>query len=278
MMALSSASTRRASGTRTRLLYAPTDLLTSQFTGRNAELSMIEAALNRSPPLVPSRAVIWGMPGVGKTQIALKYCLEFYIRRYTHIFWVSASTTGKIRQGIESLLDELESPERFSPEQKFRLAAARRWLESDEPDRAWLIVFDNVNADTIDTLRELSPKANPHGNMIFTTRFPEVAEALSTTGGSSHFCTELHVPKESDAAKILLANAAIKDDGSIPHFTKDSEKLVRQLGCLPLAIDQVSSFMKHSGIGLQQMLAILDSEEKSKVRLSALSLINRRYR
>ncbi|KAL8644479.1 MAG: hypothetical protein Q9226_007742, partial [Calogaya cf. arnoldii] len=134
-MAFPSVPIRKATITRPQVLHAPSDLLTSHFTGRNAELSIIETALKQSPSIGPARAVIWGVPGVGKTQIALKYCLEFYSRWYTHIFWISASTTGKIRQGIENVLDELESPERFSPEQKLRLGAARRWFESEEQER-----------------------------------------------------------------------------------------------------------------------------------------------
>lgn len=39
--------------------------------------------------------VLYGLPGVGKTQLAAKYCKPFE-DNYEYIFWVSADTKQKI--------------------------------------------------------------------------------------------------------------------------------------------------------------------------------------
>lgn len=95
---------------RSQLIDAPTDLLCSHFTGRMLE---------------PSRAAVFGMPGLAKTQLALKYAASTYTYRYSHIFWISAASVGKIREGYETILDALELPERFSSEQHLKVAAVK---------------------------------------------------------------------------------------------------------------------------------------------------------
>lgn len=108
---------------RSQLIDAPTDLLCSHFTGRMLELEQLQIAFSKGSDRIPSRAAVFGMPGLGKTQLALKYAASAYTYRYSHIFWISAASVGKIREGYETILDSLELPERFSSEQHLKVAA-----------------------------------------------------------------------------------------------------------------------------------------------------------
>jgi hypothetical protein len=46
------------------------------------------------------------MPGLGKTQVALKYAeLASKEKRYPYIFWISAASIDKLIQGFSKLLD-----------------------------------------------------------------------------------------------------------------------------------------------------------------------------
>lgn len=257
---------RSSSTTMSKLLHAPTDLLSSHFVCRTSELQGIQDGFSSLLGSAPSRIILWGMPGVGKTQLALRYAVSQYNTKYTHVFWVSASTTAKIYQALESFLDELDSPDRYSTEQHIKLTAARKWLEDESygTERSWLLVFDNANRDTVATIRDVIPKSNRRGNILITTKGQDVAEALSMTAGEGCPCYEVQTPDEQDAAIMLLDIASMRA-AQDAEMLQQATQLVKQLGCLPLAIGHVASFMRRSRIGLQGMLDILSSEEKTKV-------------
>lgn len=49
---------------------------------------------------------IYGIGGVGKTQLALKY-IETYVAEYSHIFWLSVETKPKFNIAVCELVIEL---------------------------------------------------------------------------------------------------------------------------------------------------------------------------
>jgi len=58
----------------------PTFILSSYFMGRCDELQQIDYAFSTPSDNLPARCVIHGMPGVGKTQLALE-CATFAFQR-----------------------------------------------------------------------------------------------------------------------------------------------------------------------------------------------------
>jgi GTPase SAR1 family protein len=53
----------------------------------------------------PARCVIYGMHGIGKTQLVLRFANDsFDQERYSHVFWMSATTVEKLSQGFADLL------------------------------------------------------------------------------------------------------------------------------------------------------------------------------
>jgi hypothetical protein len=249
------------------VINAPTDLLSTHFLGREQELDRLQKVFSQVRDKIPSRAVIWGMPGLGKTQLALKYGVSKFINQYTHIFWISAATTSKIYQGYENILRVLDSPERFSTEQQMRVQAVKRWLENEtsQIERTWLLIFDNANEATVDALRDVIPKSNPRGNILFTTRNETVAQALASGGGEQHYCEELRPLDELEAAKILLQGAGMDIEPLEQSVLIQAVDLVKSLGCLPLAVSHAASFMKQSRLGIADVVTLLNSEEKTKV-------------
>ncbi|KAI9854314.1 MAG: hypothetical protein M1824_000407 [Vezdaea acicularis] len=246
---------------------APIDLLSVHFYGRNQEIELLGRLFQKKYGDSPTRCAIHGMPGLGKTQLALKYVKVSYdLKRYSHVFWISAATIERLNQGFSKMLDLLNHTDRYHPEQNTKLTAARRWLETSQSgsSRTWLLIFDNVNIDTLEFIREHLPRQNSQGNILFTTRTDGIAKAVVHAAGEQHQVLELQTPSVDDAAKLLLDHSEI-DESKVPSALTKARRLVESVGCLPLAIGQAASFMKQSHKTLDDLLVLYRDEHKFQV-------------
>jgi hypothetical protein len=204
------------------------------------------------------------MPGLGKTHLVLRYAkMSFEHGQYSHIFWVSATSVDKLIEGLAKVLDLIGHPDRSMPDQSAKLTIARLWLE-DSHDK-WLLVFDNVNRNTLGFLRHHLPRRNARGNILFTTRTVDVAEALASAAGERHYTLELPVMDLRDCTNILFEDAGI-NAGTVSHSQlRCAEELVQCVGRLPLAVVQAASFMKQTHTDLHDMLKLYNNGGKMEV-------------
>jgi hypothetical protein len=250
---------------------APLDLLSVHFMGRDKELASIGQALEDNYGDIPTRCIVYGMHGIGKSQLALQFAkLSFEQRRYSLVFWMSSTTVEKLNQGYIHLLNLVGHPDRLHPEQSARLTAARRWLEESRHIR-WLLVLDNVDPSTLEFIRQILPRKNHKGNILFTTRTATVATALARAAGQQHEVIELELPNVGDAAYLFLREGGIDVTGTTALTVSRAEKVVRRVGCLPLAVSHAASFMKESHKTLGDIIHLLDSKQL-QVRWHALAL------
>ena len=85
----------------TSVCELPDSILSSHFTGRGDELQQIDCAFSASSSDLPARCVIHGMPGVGKTPLALRYAtLAFEKSKDIYFFWLSAGSVEKLRTSL----------------------------------------------------------------------------------------------------------------------------------------------------------------------------------
>jgi hypothetical protein len=260
----------RANSTRNPIIYAPIDILSVHFTGRRDELGFIRNALSESHKGVPSRCVIYGMPGIGKTQLLLRYAkLSWDQNLYSCIIWISSTSVDKITQGISGILDRIEHPDRYLQDQTTKLKAALVWLETYD-DGDWLLVFDNVHIETLNFLRVHLPLTNGRGNILFSTRRADVAESLANSAGERHRTLGLQPMELRETAELLFSDAGIDAHMVTPFIFDQAEELVKRVGCLPLAVVQAASFMKQTHSTLDRMLELYKKERKIQVRLLQL--------
>ena len=91
--------------------------------------------------VVPAQA-LYGLSGVGKTQLALEYAHR-YQADYELIWWIVAEVPGAIPAGLAALASRLglvDDPSQVADQEQ--LAAAV--LEALRRRARWLLVFDNV--------------------------------------------------------------------------------------------------------------------------------------
>ncbi|KZP18201.1 hypothetical protein FIBSPDRAFT_676874, partial [Athelia psychrophila] len=188
------------------------DLISSCFTGRIEEFQLIADALRSHIGSVPARYAIWGMPGLGKSQMALRYAhSSFDSGSHTHVLWIPATTVEKLTQGLAKVLELVQHPERNNSDQAAQLTAARDCFEHSDKYGfvKWLIIFDNVTSKTVAFLRQNLPRQNANGSILITTRTVGVAEALTNIAGQQHPVHELKALSPVHSAELLLKRAGI---------------------------------------------------------------------
>ncbi len=270
-------------------------LLSQHFTGRTEELAQLRTMISclRSSDQ-PGRCAIVGMPGLGKTQLALKTASEaFGQSKAVSILWVFAATSQRFIQGYSKILDLVDHIDRDHSDQSVKLASAQRWLECDNNSRSklnkgdfptttttdaelsWLLICDNVNDDTVPLLRENLPRCNKRGVIMITTRNMDVAKAFTYPGEQRQQIMSLDLPKREEAVELLckeLESLHSYKLHSKPAMDIDkAEELVLSLGRLPFAISQAASFANQSSKDLDYILRLCQGERK----LQMLSWDNR---
>jgi hypothetical protein len=257
---------------------SPIDLLSPHFTGREEELDDVGKGLSASNGSAPTRYALHGMPGVGKTQLTLQFAqLSYNQQRYSLVFWISGATVEKLNQGFAKVLTLVGHPDYSNSDQNIRLTSARRWFEEPNMNGPgpcnWLLILDNINMDTVSFLREHLPRKNASGNILFTTRTGDVAEAVTTVAGQQHRILELLVPNLEHATKQLLKEAGIDSTDPVSGSMNGAEALVKCIGRLPLAISHAASFSKQSHNSLNDVLGLYQSKHKHDVSFSCFVMI-----
>jgi hypothetical protein len=236
------------------------DLLAANFTGRLRDLDFLSEIFGAvTEDDVPARCAVHGMPGLGKTKLILRFAQIAFARLlYSHIFWMSAATPDKLMKGMTKILDLVGHAERTRSEQDAKLTAARLWLEDSQRIGGvrWLLIFDNVDRSALEFLHEHLPRRNAKGNILFTTRSSDVAHALVRIAGGYHSMLDLRVPDLAEATHLLFSSAEIDASTVTPMQRIQAEQLVRNLGCLPLAVVQAASYMRQTDLTLDNMLHI----------------------
>ena len=189
------------------------------------------------------RVAIYGMGGVGKTQLAIEYVYRNEAK-YHSIFWISSADQAALLSGFGEIarvtgcvpnLDVGRNPDEVAK-------SVLIWLRKQD---GWLLVMDNM--DEISVAADYLPHMAPGGHTLITTRNPDhftiPAEGL-----------QIPVLGEDAAIELLLLRCQITCADESPDRTHAAH-IVRELGCLALAIEQAAAFIR-SSIGIDEFLAI----------------------
>jgi nucleoside phosphorylase/tetratricopeptide (TPR) repeat protein len=232
-----------------------------RFVGRESEITEIEGLMMQSHG--PSKIAIYGLGGVGKTQIALELAYRMRERDSScSIFWIPCTSYESVEQAYMTIAHKVGIHNVKPAEAKDRLKV----YLSQERAGKWLLIFDN--ADDMDmwiqsstgapVLTDLLPQSE-QGRILFTTRNRKLAVKLA----SSHVIN-ISEP-DTEAALTLLGKLLIRKE-----LLKDRDAaigLLRRLALLPLAIAQAAAFINENNIRLSEYTALLQEQEPDVIGL-----------
>ncbi|KAL8295899.1 hypothetical protein RB597_009060 [Gaeumannomyces tritici] len=216
-----------------------------RFHGRENAIEAVEQALQPSWGAPGLRSlVLYGIGGVGKTQIALRYT-SLHRSSYEEMLWVKAESAQSIQESFGAIARHLEligdDANRESENESSAALKVKNWLQTT--DKTWLLVFDG--ADNIEMLKEVWP-SQARGSIILTTR--DHTGCYMDSMAQASFCVQAF--DTESGAEFLL-----KRVGPSPlDLAADDREVARQtsvrFGGLPHALNHVAVYLEQRRLPL----------------------------
>jgi tetratricopeptide (TPR) repeat protein len=228
------------------------------FTGREELLTRLHDQLNQSKTAALTQAqAISGMGGIGKTQTAVEYAYR-YREEYQVIFWVGAETRLPLLADFGKIAALLHLAERDAQDQEALVTAVKHWLLTHQ---GWLLILDN--ADDVQMASDFLPPGG-RGHVLLTTRAQaagSIARSLQVEEMDTQEGTLLLLRR----AGVLAMEAPVESAAASERAT--AEAIVRELGGLPLALDQAGAYIEETGCGLLDYLHLYQQRRRELLGL-----------
>jgi CO dehydrogenase nickel-insertion accessory protein CooC1 len=211
------------------------------FTGRTETLELLRDKLSGGGAVAVAEA-LYGLGGVGKSQLALEYAHRF-MADYDLVWWVPSGRVEEISRSLADLARKLEL--RVGANVAEAAEAALEELRRDVIPR-WLLIFDN--ADDPKQLESWLPVGS--GHVIITSRnqgWTSTADQLEVNEFS----------REESIAHLLR---------HVPRLDPaDADRVAEALGDLPLAVEQASAWLEQTGMSAQTYLEELSTPPATRI-------------
>jgi tetratricopeptide (TPR) repeat protein len=208
------------------------------FVGRESAMAQLQAALSGQGSAVVTQAV-HGLGGVGKSELALQFA-HHHRGRYRVIWWVTADTLPLAEAGLAALARRL-CPDFDAAATTTEAAAwAVTWLQVHP---GWLLILDNVTdpADIWSLLGQL------HGGHILLTTRRDI--------GWHKAAAPVRLDVLDPSSAVALITDVTGQAG--PADRKTSAEIAKELGFLPLALDQATAYIARTRITLDRYIGLL---------------------
>ena len=125
------------------------------FIGRTELLNKLFETKQKNISKATFINTLKGVVGVGKTQLAIEYAYK-YQEKYENIYWIDASSSKKIANSINEILDTTD----------LKKINTKKYLNKIAKEKNWLLIIDNLQSTK--NIFDLIPKKN--GHCIITTQ------------------------------------------------------------------------------------------------------------
>jgi tetratricopeptide (TPR) repeat protein/CO dehydrogenase nickel-insertion accessory protein CooC1 len=197
----------------------------ADFTGRGGTLELLRDKLAGGGRAVVVAQALYGLGGVGKTQLALEYAHRF-MADYDLVWWVPSERAEETSGALAELARKMG-----------------------------LKVSDNVAEAAEAALEELRRDTTPHWLLIFDNADdPKQLEPYLPTG-AGHVLITSRNQAWSHSAEPLEVDVFTMDE-SVAHLLRhvpeldlaDAQRVADALGHLPLAVEQASAWLEQTGM------------------------------
>ncbi|MEV0583680.1 FxSxx-COOH system tetratricopeptide repeat protein [Nonomuraea sp. NPDC050310] len=201
------------------------------FTGRERELAELRTRLVDHEKALLSQPAqpVYGMGGIGKTEIATEYAHRFR-DQYDLVWWIRAEQEETIVDSLIALGKRMRLTDFTPAERDISTDMVLDALYARDPFRDWLLVFDN--AQTAADVAPYLPRGG--GHVIITSRDQHWRKALNLTG--------IEVGEFETGETIAFLRKRV------PGMSEeDATLLAAELGNLPLAVDHAGAYLVETG-------------------------------
>ncbi|KAK4116309.1 TPR-like protein [Canariomyces notabilis] len=225
----------------------------TRFSGREDVLDAVHKALSLRDTATstqsPRSMALFGMGGVGKTQIALQYAYQ-NLEEFQVILWVAADNAIAIGQSFRAIAEGLGllGTEDYTKDAAAALWKVKNWLTKTKT--SCLIVFDN--ADDLVALKAAWPGAMGGSGLsvLLTTRNFTVATTIAAG------YVQVNALADEDGGRMLLK--VIDGGHATPADSQHALAISRRFGGLPLALAQIGGFVTQRKLSLQEVLPLYE--------------------
>lgn len=219
------------------------------FTGRAAELDALRERLAGGSEALLGQPVtpLYGLGGVGKTEIAAEYCHR-YAKDYSIVWWIRAEQEDTIRNSLIALGYRMELPEFYGQERDYSAQMVLDALRSGEPYDRWLLIFDNA------TRPEIVARYIPQGagHVIVTSRISEWRRSIRSEGIE---VGEFSMNETVDFLRGRVGALSVSDDAQEDATRlEDAKSLAQELDNLPLAAEHAAAYLVETGTPIRDYL------------------------
>ncbi|MEU8379824.1 FxSxx-COOH system tetratricopeptide repeat protein [Streptosporangium sp. NPDC048865] len=215
------------------------------FTGRDDLLLKLRQGISTVTAVVPQPQALQGWGGVGKTHLAIEYAHR-YRSHYDLVWWIPADQRVLVPSALAAMAPYLGLPPVSATGVEEAAEAVRRTLQSGDPYRRWLLIFDN--AEEPGQVAEFIPRGP--GHVLITSRNPKWEDHFETLQ------VDVFTREESVAFLKKRLRREVPDD--------DASRLAEQLGDLPLALEQAGALQYETGMSVDEYLEQL-TEQASRL-------------
>jgi tetratricopeptide (TPR) repeat protein len=235
----------RFPGTVPRLWNVP--IRNPLFTGRSMQLENLREELGAGVTIVlPRPQTLYGLGGVGKTQMALEYAHRF-MGDYDIVWWISSQQKELVATSLAELGERLGLP---VPEDMAEAAHdALDHLRRISVSERWLLIYDN--ADDPEAIRPFLPGGQ--GHVLLTSR----NQNWSHLGHP----LEVDVFNREESVEHLLRRVPALDP-------RDADAVAAALGDLPLAVEQAGAWLAETATPVSDYLAELAAQDTRVLALN----------
>lgn len=197
------------------------------FTGRSKILGDVRDALEDTSAVIYTHAIS-GLGGIGKTQTAVEYAYR-HREKYRAVLWTVGESEATVVAGYVEIARLLSLPEASSSDSHRIVESVKRWFETNDQ---WLLILDSADSPWL--MKAFLP-LSPRGHILITSR----AQNFDMLGIPQAFDLQEMPPNE--ALELLLKRTGRQ--ATDPQERQAAAKLVEEVGCLPLAIEQAGAYI-----------------------------------
>jgi hypothetical protein len=223
------------------------------FAGREHLLAELDAFFTSALPIQLKIVALLGMPGGGKTEMALEYV--YRIRsRYQVVVWLDASTRESLPQNITQALNTFGVRLPRYDDNEWIYALFRAWLR--RLSSSFLLVLDRIHDDSL--LNNVLDKGMK-GHVIVTKSTHLTTDELRTL--------IIKPFTQEEGPLFLLRRAGLLAPNQPPEqapsaLYKAASALHREFGGHPLALDQAGAYLSETGVSPAEYLRLYRQDRR----------------